>query len=218
MLGQMGYNGGGLGKHENGIRHPIMVERNDGRHGIGRKQGISSEVQSRPINRVNNPVKEWPRGTVLIVGDSMIGGIEERKLKKYRAKVRTNPGACVDDIYDYIAPLLKKKPAHIILHIGTNDSTFKSAREIYDEIINLKTHINQVLPNTVVHLSCPTLRVDDGAANRILQELDSKLKRDGRCVTNDNIDGLCLSKKGLHLNRKGTAQLATNYIKLMQSF
>ena len=213
----MGYNGGGLGKHENGIQHPITVERNDGRNGIGTRRNIS-DIRAKPFQRVNNQVKAWPQGTVLIIGDSMIGGIEERKLKKYRAKVRTNPGACVDDIYDYIAPLLKKEPAHIILHIGTNDSTFKSARSIYDEITNLKDHINEVLPNTAVHLSCPILRVDDGAANHVLQELDSKLKRDSQCVTNDNIDGLCLSKKGLHLNRKGTAQLAANYIKLMQGF
>ena len=121
-------------------------------------------------------------------------------------------------LLDFFHPLLKKEPAHIILHIGTNDSTFKSARSIYDEITNLKDHINEVLPNTAVHLSCPILRVDDGAANHVLQELDSKLKRDSQCVTNDNIDGLCLSKKGLHLNRKGTAQLAANYIKLMQGF
>ena len=214
----MGYNGGGLGKHENGIQHPIIVERNDGRHGIGTRRDISSDIKLKKSKRVNNRVKTWPQGTVLIIGDSMIGGIEERKLKKYRAKVRTNPGACVDDIYDYIAPLLKKEPAHIILHIGTNDSTFKSARHIHDEIMNLKNHINEVLPNTVVHLSCPILRVDNGAANRVLQELDSKLKRDPKCVANDNIDGLCLSKKGLHLNRKGTAQLAANYIKLMQGF
>ena len=74
---------------------------------------MSSDTRAKPFERVNNQVKAWPQGTVLIIGDSMIGGIEERKLKKYRAKVRTNPGACVDDIYDYIAPLLKKKPAHI---------------------------------------------------------------------------------------------------------
>ena len=223
MMGQMGYGGGGLGKHENGIRQPITVEKNDGRKGIGTKGShhiptTDDHPKVNPPKRVNNPVKCWPTGTVLIVGDSMIGGVEEIRLKRYGVKVRSHPGACVDDMYDYIAPVLKKKPTHIILHVGTNDSTFKPSKDIYEEIMNLKTYINEVLPATIVYLSCPTLRVDSGSANRKIRELDSKIKRSGECVTNDNIDGTCLSKLGLHLNRKGTSQLAANFIKLIQSF
>ena len=84
--------------------------------------------------------------------------------------------------------------------------------------MNLKAFIRQALPGTTVYLSCPTLRVDSGRANRTVRDLDSKIKRYGECVTNDNIDGTCLSKMGLHLNRKGTSQLAANYIKLIQGF
>ena len=60
------------------------------------------------------------------------------------------------------------------------------------------------------------MRTDSAMANHVLRELDSKIKRFNDCVTNDNIDGTCLAKKGLHLNRKGTKQLVLNYIKLMQ--
>ena len=220
MLGQMGYSGGGLGKHENGIKQPITVEKNEGRKGIGTRGShhIPAAVTDPKRKRVDNPVKSWPPGTTLIIGDSMLGGIEEKRMKRYGVKVRSHPGACVDDLYDYITPVLKKKPAQIILHIGTNDSTFKLAKDIYDEIVNLKAFIHQALPGTTVYLSCPTLRVDSGRANRTVRDLDSKIKRYGDCVTNDNIDGTCLSKMGLHLNRKGTSQLAANYIKLMQSF
>ena len=220
MLGQMGYSGGGLGKHENGIKQPITVEKNEGRKGIGTRGShhIPTAVTDPNPKRVDNPVKSWPPGTTLIIGDSMLGGIEEKRMKRYGVKVRSHPGACVDDLYDYITPVLKKKPAHIILHIGTNDSTFKSAKDIYDEIVNLKAFIRQALPGTTVYLSCPTLRVDSGRANRTVRDLDSKIKRYGECVTNDNIDGTCLSKMGLHLNRKGTSQLAANYIELIQGF
>ena len=214
MLGQMGYNGGGLGKYENGIQQPVTVEKNEGRQGIGNKGSQENEVP-KP-KRVNNPVRAWPANTILIIGDSMLGGIEESKMKRYRVKVRSNPGACVDDLYDYIAPLLKKKPKYIILHVGTNDSVFKPAKHIYEEIMNLKNYIGQVLPDSVVYVSCPTMRIDSASANRIIKDLDSKIKRCGECITNDNIDGTCLGRVGLHLNRKGTRQLATNYIKLMQ--
>ena len=37
------------------------------------------------------------------------------------------------------------------------------------------------------------------------------------CVMNDNLDGTCLGKRGLHLNQKGSGLLARNYIKLIQS-
>ena len=92
----------------------------------------------------------------------------------------------------------------------------KSAKDIYEEIINLRDWVMQVLPNTKVFISCPILRADNARANHVLQEVDSKLKRSTDCVTNDNIDGVCLAKKGLHLNRKGSWQLALNYIRLIQ--
>ena len=192
LMGQMGYNGGGLGKHGNGIEEPVVVERNEGRQGIGNKS-LVSRLSNSPSGdevvkkRVTNRVKAWPKGTVLIIGDSMLGGVNERMLKNYRVKVRSHGGAYVDDLYDFIAPLLKKKPSHIIMHIGTNDSVDKPAKDIYVELINLRDYINQVLPNTKVYLSCPILRKDIARANRVLSELDSKIKRVGDCVTNDKI-------------------------------
>ena len=61
-------------------------------------------------------------------------GVEEQKLHKYNAKVRSFPGACIDDMYDYLLSLLKKKPTNVILHIGSNDAPYKSANEIKNEI------------------------------------------------------------------------------------
>ena len=38
----------------------------------------------------------------------MLAGIEENRLKtgKHKVKVKYFPGACTDDIYDYMEPLL----------------------------------------------------------------------------------------------------------------
>ena len=54
----------------------------------------------------------------------MFAGIEENRLKtgKHKVKVKYFPGACTDDMYDYIKPLLWKLPNYIILHIGTKDA------------------------------------------------------------------------------------------------
>ena len=50
----------------------------------------------------------WRPGTTLIVGDSMLNGVEERKMPSY-VKVRNFPGSTVRDIYDYVKPLLRKR-------------------------------------------------------------------------------------------------------------
>ena len=93
-------------------------------------------------NRVHNVIQQWPNGTTLITGSSILLGVEESRLKKYKAKVRAFPGATVDDMFDYLLPLLKKIPTNIILHIGSNDSSYKSSNEIAGEISTLKEFIH----------------------------------------------------------------------------
>ena len=48
----------------------------------------------------------WKKGTTLIVGDSMLNGIIESKLKN--TKVRILPGASIEDMFFHITPLLRK--------------------------------------------------------------------------------------------------------------
>ena len=61
---------------------------------------------------------KWPKNTTLIVGDSMISGIDQQRLlvKGRIIKVRSFPGAAINDMYHYIKPLLKKAPDNVILH------------------------------------------------------------------------------------------------------
>ena len=62
------------------------------------------------------------KNTTLVVGDSMISGIDEKRISKnYCVNVRAFPGATTYDLKDYIKPLLKKSPDNVILRIGTNN-------------------------------------------------------------------------------------------------
>ena len=122
-------------------------------------------------------------------------------------------------MYDYLKPLLKKKPAHVILHIGSNDSPFKPAEKIVDEILNLKIYIEKVLPSSNVYISSPTIRYDNKKANLVLKEVTDMLTSlpiFESTIVNDNINREGVGKKGLHLNAKGSTRLALNYISLMR--
>ena len=152
-------------------------------------------------------IHEWQHNTILVTGDSILNGLEENRLNKLKVKVRAFPGASTEDMYDYLAPLLRKKPTHIILHIGSNDSPDKTSNVIMKDILKLRTHIESVLPQT--------LRLDHAKAGLTLYKLIRKMKSLGNVILNDNIDGSCLGKSGLHLNPKGSGRLAMNYLSLM---
>ena len=160
---------------------------------------------------------EWPKGTTLIVGDSMVGGVQESRLTKLKAKVRKFPGATISDMHDYLKPLLKKKPTNIILHVCTNDAPHSSSDKIVQDLKELMDSIMAALPSVKLFFSCPVMRRDNALANSVVTQVTKRT----RVLFNDaiehtNIDNTCISLKGLHLNGKGTGRLSANYISLMQ--
>ena len=179
---------------------------------------VQENHNKHPRYRIKNVIKPWPKDTVLIAGDSMIHGLEEHRLKKYNVKVRSFPGARIDDMYDYLKPLIKKEPSAIILHIGTNDSTDKTCGQIINEINNLQTYIEENHPTVQIYISSPIVRTDNLNANRTLDEVRTYFKSLSNNIPNCNIDRSCLGSKGLHLNPKGSGRLAINFISLMKSF
>ena len=71
-----------------------------------------------------------------MIGDSMLEGLDERKMSSKRVvKVRKFPGATTDDMYHYLMPLIQKQP-DVILHVGTNDAYFCNSSEIVSNILN----------------------------------------------------------------------------------
>ena len=152
-----------------------------------------------------------------MTGDSILNGTEENRLRKnHSVKVRAFPGSNIEDMYDYLSPLLKKKPFYIILHIGSSDSPYKTSSHILDEILKLKVHIEIVLPTVGVYFSCPILRFDDAKANLTLHHLVMKMKHLTNIIVHDNVDRSCLGKKGTYLNPKGSGRLAINLLSLMR--
>ena len=183
---------------------------------------ISSEKldDSKEEFQLNTPGKVsdvhcWKENTILIAGDSMLSGLDERRLSsKGGVKVRAFPGSTIADLREhYIQPLLKKRPSSVIIHAGTNDASQEGANadKILDALLDLKTEIEKNIQGCKVILSLPTQRVDKPSANKIIQSLNKKiLSLNISTINNNNISKNELGRKGLHLNMKGVNKLGGN--------
>ena len=166
------------------------------------------------IPAAGNDPAIWPSKTTLIVGDSIISGINEKRLSRNNklVRVRSFPGAKVQDMFHYLVPLIIKRPDNIIIHCGTNNSDRSEAQEIVDDLLKLKLFILERLPECNIIFSHPTVRIDKVLNNnrlKLVRNFLKQLKVDSIC--NENITLDCLGKSKLHLNAKGTARLAMNF-------
>ena len=66
-----------------------------------------------------------------MVGDSMVNCIYEKRLSKKHGNVKVFhfSGARIEDINQYIIPIIKKQPDYLILHVGTNDATTNTSNK-----------------------------------------------------------------------------------------
>ena len=141
--------------------------------------------------------EKWQPNTTLIVGDSILNGIIERKISKtyYPVKVRVFPGAKISDMYHYLVPLFRKNPTNIIFHCGTNDTLIKSPEEIAEEIVELKYFIEENLALSRVIISYPTIRNDNYIASSKVSKFRSYLQDlNYESISHYNINSDCLGK------------------------
>ena len=86
-------------------------------------------------------------------------------------------------------------PDTIVLHVGTNNCVNKSSRVVLHKILNLKTFIQNSLPQCKVIISNVINRTDDGNASLTVENLYNhlnSLKLD--IVDNSTIGKECLGK------------------------
>ena len=181
----------------------------------------STHDKALPLSStVKRPDGAWPKGTILITGDSIIGGIEEKRLTgKQLVKVRSFGGARIEDMLFYITPLLRKLPSVVIVHVGCNNSDTSNAQQIVDGLIDLKDYIEKQVQGVKVIFSTPSVRIDSNIAAKTLEQVTSILKnRSVEIIDNNNIDKSGLGRHGLHLNMKGTSRLAMNYINFLKTY
>ena len=179
----------------------------------------TNQAKTQPSNKSDNTneTQPWRKGTTLIAGDSILYGIDERKIcQNGSVKVRVFSGTTIEDLRDYyIKPLLRKKPSKVILHVGTNNASLKNANpdQIVDALLDFKKDIEEQLPGCVVVLSMPTKRFDNEEYGKIIESLNKKIIDLGiDAINNNNIFRGDIGRKGLHLNAKGTSKLTSKLV------
>ena len=177
----------------------------------------SCSIRSPSVHTIDlsNEAHLWSKDTVLIVGDSILQGVDEHRISRRgrKVKVRSFLGASVDDMFDHMKPLMRKCPRKIILHIGTNNSMNENSRTILHKILSLKRFIESELPDAKVIISSIINRSDEGKAKLTVINLNEHLASlELNVIDNTNIDSSCLTSRGLHLNETGSGRLAVNFI------
>ena len=80
--------------------------------------------------------------------------------KGHNLKVRHFPESNLADMNHHIVPILRKKPSHLTIHVGKNDGSSSTSREILNKLLKLKSIAMDINPDCDVWLSAITMRTD----------------------------------------------------------
>jgi hypothetical protein len=127
-------------------------------------------------------------------------------------------GSKIEDMTDYLKPLIRRKPDEIILHIGTNNLKDSSAtpQQLAGGISNLGTQIRNSSPSTKICLSALLIRNDNSDLVTKIQDINKRVRdicvsKNWSYIDNSNVDKSCLNRRGLHLNRRGSDLLSRKF-------
>ena len=107
----------------------------------------------------------------------------------------------------------------IILHISTYNTVEDTPEDIYNDLISLKTKIEDKIPNCQVLISCLIRFSDNIKANKTAEKVNNfrkfaKLK----FLDNGNITDKHLGRRGFHLNRNENTIFAKNLLNAIRSW
>ena len=82
-------------------------------------------------------------------------------------------------------------------HVGTNDASFSTEKEIADDLNKLKNHTHAYLPECLVIISSPVNRLDDHKKGITIRNVNVILKKMSEIslIDNNNITAKHLGKR-----------------------
>ena len=117
----------------------------------------------------------------------------------------------------FLQPLMRKKPDHVLIYIGTNDlcDTLLSPNDIAHNVVNLvKSVTSEEIKCSVSSL---IQRNDDLWEKKVNAVLKRILPDQCSFIDNSNINTSRLKRSGLNLNRRGSATVGLNFINFIRN-
>ena len=99
--------------------------------------------------------KHKPKKKVTVIaGDSILKHLQGWKLSDINnhVVVKSFAGATIEDMEDYLKPVIRKEPETIVLHIGTNDLRNLSPKQVAEGITNLGSQMKNLQILTLSYL------------------------------------------------------------------
>ena len=158
---------------------------------------------------------------VVVTGDSLLNGINERGLSKpHKVNVQNFPGGTSETILEELDTLVASEPDCIIIYAGTNDLTngINSLNSVKKNVKKVK----QTSANTKVVFSSLITRKDKKDLDKKVQDTNNRLKNYWAQTNNDYIDNNNIKEEHLgdkksHLNKRGNTVFANNLLKYLRS-
>ena len=136
-------------------------------------------------------------------------------------KIRPHPGASTEDMIDHIKPAIRKNPDIVVIHTGANDlqnncNIVKKTKELVSAVKEVdKDNSTKIAFSSIIDLEDEDFKDKTNDVNNKLKNYCNSAGMD--FIDNSNIDGSCLNRGKLHLNRKETAALAKKFCKFVRS-
>ena len=175
----------------------------------------STPLLGQPDNSTQQTGNVGKKPSIIVAGDSMVKGLNGWMMsRKNNVKVHSFSGATTEDMTDFLKPLFKKKPAHLIIHAGTNDLAYDEPEEIAKNIVALtklaeqegiKCAVSNIVKRDDHHLWNKAQRV-----NCLLNKSEISI------IDNSNITLNHLNRSALHLNKRGDGALILNIISFIK--
>ena len=178
----------------------------------------SPQAKLRENKNLNNKenhgvINATSKKEIIIVGDSMIKHVNGREVSRDNSvKIRCHPDATIDDILDYVRVTAHKKPDMIIIHTSTND--IQNKVNILQKVRKVITTIREIDVNNEIQIAFSSVihHDDQDFKEEINRKFENFCMSKGiKFINNNNIDGSCLNRSKLHLNKSGTAPLVKKF-------
>lgn len=184
------------------LNHENTVERDN--------EGQWTKIQSQ---KKPNEVK------TLIIGDSMIKDIDPKLMSADGSIIKkSRPGGKLEDMSAMFNNCELKCKKSVIIHMGTNnitsnDSPTDMASKLATETEKIQslTQAPRVIVSGIIHRKDVKENLKITEANKQLKKICDEKK--WKFIDNERIDDSCLNSSKLHLNKKGSAYLASNFLK-----